>query len=100
MKTKNKYFLEVYTASDYLSTTLQITCQQYWNEFNNSKDYMNNHNELLDEDEKELNSYSYEETKSEQDNVIKITRIFRLGSVTVYLTQLQCKDGYCFTKRR
>lgn len=99
-----KFYIQHCNSSDYLSNELQITCKDYWSEFDNCKKYMENHNkqvkEEYDEYEQEYMMYNYRETLFEGDNYTKTERIFDFQCHTVYLIEIRCKEGFHFKTKK
>lgn len=94
-----RYFIQVDTSSDYLSGTIQITAKDFWCEFENCKRTMNDHNEHLDEEEKEYNSYEIDKKVEKLAHSTSTEYAFYLGGTNVYLTEIKCDEGYCFKKK-
>ena len=91
-----KYYLQIDTVNDYLSKQHQISCSQYWSEFDNCRKLMENHNK----DCEEYEQFEYDEQTKEFDNYNQTTRMFTLIGTTVILTEIRCKEGYCFRRKR
>ena len=94
-----KYFIQIDTTSNYLSRQQQITCKQFWDEYENCKETMNNHNEYLDGDEKEYDSYTLDKKVQKLEHATSTEYRFDFIGTIVYLTMVQCDEGYKFSKK-
>lgn len=94
-----RYFIQIDTTSNYLSNTIQVTSRDFWCEFENCKQVMNDHNEYLTDEEKEYDSYTMEKTETKLAHTTSTEYRFDLVGTIVYLTIVKCDEGYCFKKK-